>query len=306
MNRIVTGIGECMIELSPAGDGLMRQSFAGDVFNTLWYASAALGAGWSTKFFTAVGTDPVSSEMLDFIGSAGIDCSDVVRISDRRPGLYMIRLDGAERSFTYWREHSAARLLAADLERLRAAVSGSSVIFLSGITLAILPPADAAALTGVMRERRAAGATIAFDPNIRPVLWADRHYMRDTLMAAASVASIVMPGFDDESAAFGDASPSDTVERYAAAGVDIVVLKDGAGTVVVRTADGVVDFATPEVSDPVDTTGAGDSFNGAFLARYVESGDIAASVAAGQDCAAAVIRHRGALIPRERLAQLPR
>ena len=166
--HILTGIGECMVELSPAGDGLMRQSFAGDVFNTLWYSSAALGPGWSTRFCSAVGTDPVSADMLAYIESAGIDCSDVARIADRRPGLYMIRLDGAERSFTYWRENSAARLLAADRERLRVAMAASSVIYLSGITLAILPPGDAVALTGLMRDCRAAGATIAFDPNIRP------------------------------------------------------------------------------------------------------------------------------------------
>lgn len=300
--RILTGIGECMVELSPAGDGLMRQSYAGDVFNSLWYASAALGPAWATRFFTAVGTDPVSSEMLDYIGSAGIECSGVVRIPDRRPGLYMIRLDGAERSFTYWRESSAARLLASDRERLRAAVADASVIYLSGITLAILPPADAAALLDLMRERRAAGATIAFDPNIRPVLWGDRQLMRETLMAAASAASIVLPGFDDERAAFGDASPQATAERYATAGADLVVLKDGAGSVLVRTSAGLQEYRTPPVNDAVDTTGAGDSFNGAFLARFVESGDVAASVAAGQSCAAAVIRHRGALIPRDRLA----
>ncbi|MEQ9325781.1 MAG: sugar kinase [Rhodospirillales bacterium] len=301
--HILTGIGECMVELAPAGDGLMRQSYAGDVFNTLWYASAALGPDWSTRFFTAVGTDPVSSEMLGYIGSAGIDCSGVVRIPDRRPGLYMIRLDGAERSFTYWRENSAARLLAADYERLRTAVVPSQVIYLSGITLAILPPGDAVALTGLMRDCRAAGATIAFDPNIRPVLWDDRQRMRDTLMAAAAASSIVLPGFDDEKAAFGDTSPEATADRYAAAGAGLVVLKDGAGTVLVRSGGELAAYPTPAVDDPVDTTGAGDSFNGAFLACHIRTGDIAASVAAGQACAAVVIRHRGALIPRDRLAE---
>lgn len=291
-----------MVELSPAGDGLMRQSYAGDVFNTLWYASAALGPAWATRFFTAVGTDPVSSEMLDCIGSAGIDCSGAVRIPNRRPGLYMIRLDGAERSFTYWRENSAARLLAADRERLRAAVADASVIYLSGITLAILPPADATALLDLVRERRAAGATIAFDPNIRPVLWGDRQRMRETLMAAAAASSILLPGFDDERAAFGDASPQATADRYAGAGAGLVVLKDGAGTVLVQSGGEISAYPTPEVSDPVDTTGAGDSFNGAFLAHHIRTGDIAASVAAGQSCAASVIRHRGALIPRDRLA----
>ena len=36
----ILGIGECMIELSSAGDDLWRQRFSGDVFNALWYARA--------------------------------------------------------------------------------------------------------------------------------------------------------------------------------------------------------------------------------------------------------------------------
>ena len=114
-------------------------------------------------------------------------------------------------------------------------MSASSVIYLSGITLAILPPGDAVALTGLMRDCRAAGATIAFDPNIRPVLWDDRQRMRDILMAAAGASSILLPGFDDEKVAFGDSSPEATAERYYKAGAGLVVLKDGAGTVLVRS-----------------------------------------------------------------------
>ncbi|MGI9465276.1 MAG: sugar kinase, partial [Aestuariivirgaceae bacterium] len=82
------GIGECMVELSPAGNGLLRQSFAGDVLNTLWYASAAFGPEWSTGFLSAVGTDPLSQGMIKFIESGGIECDLVRRLPGRRPGLY--------------------------------------------------------------------------------------------------------------------------------------------------------------------------------------------------------------------------
>ena len=123
--NLLVGIGECMVELSQAENGLLRKSFAGDVFNTLWYARAGLDDTWTTGFMSAVGTDPVSTDMLDFMQSAGIDCAAVQRLENRRPGLYMIHLDGGERSFSYWRENSAARLLAANRDKLAATVAAA-------------------------------------------------------------------------------------------------------------------------------------------------------------------------------------
>ena len=63
----VLSIGECMIELSQAEAGLLRQGFAGDSFNTAYYLRAFLPPAQPVDYFTAVGTDPVSDAMLAFI-----------------------------------------------------------------------------------------------------------------------------------------------------------------------------------------------------------------------------------------------
>ncbi len=294
---VFLGIGECMVELSDAQGGLLRQSFAGDVFNTLWYAKRALPHGWSTRFLSAVGVDPLSDGMADFIAGAGIETGDIRRIPDRRPGLYMIHLDAGERSFSYWRDRSAARLLAADAAHLDRAIGAAQVVYLSGITLAILSGDDLETLLARLATARAAGAIIAFDPNIRPALWDDATRMRAMIERAAETATIILPSFDDEASAFGDADAGATLARYAARGADLVVVKNGAGDVSVKRGnDTATPYPTTAIATPVDTTGAGDSFNGAFLAEYVTSGDVAASVAAGQACAAQVIGHHGALI----------
>jgi 2-dehydro-3-deoxygluconokinase len=297
-NRVdLVGIGECMVELSEADAGLLRASFAGDVFNTLWYAKRALGNSQKVQFLSAVGTDPLSDQMLNSIQQAGIDISKVRRIPDRRPGLYMIHLDGAERSFSYWRDHSAARLLASDRAHLSDAMDAASAIYFSGITLAILPPEDAHTFLDLVAVARAQNKLVAFDPNIRPVLWPDVEHMQAMMARAASHATIVLPSFDDETKAFGDRDTGATLTRYASCGAQTVVLKNGDSDVLVQRAGAEVEvYTTDPVAMPVDTTGAGDSFNGAFLAEFVRSQDMAASVRAGQKCAAEVICHRGALI----------
>jgi 2-dehydro-3-deoxygluconokinase len=294
--KILVGIGECMVELAQADNGLLRKSFAGDVFNTLWYARAGLDESWTTRFMSAVGTDTVSGEMLSFFESAGIDCSAIQRLENRRPGLYMIHLDEGERSFSYWRETSAARLLAADRRKLAETIETASAIYFSGITLAILPEADVLALIDCLKKARSQGKTIAFDSNIRPALWQDREQMKRLMHLAAGASTICLPSCDDERHAFGDPSSEAVLSRYAAAGADTIVLKDGSGDVVVQSGEGVSRYRTEHVTNPVDTTGAGDSFNGAFLAEFVQTNDIAKSVAAGQTCAARVIQHHGALV----------
>ncbi|MEO9877061.1 MAG: sugar kinase [Anderseniella sp.] len=295
--KAFVGIGECMVELAQAENGLLRKSFAGDVFNTLWYARAALDNSWTTRFMSAIGTDAVSGEMLDFFEGAGIDCSAIQRLENKRPGLYMIHLDQGERSFSYWRDTSAARLLAADRRNLAETVEAASAIYFSGITLAILPEDDALALINCLTRARSEGKTVAFDSNIRPALWQDPDQMKRLIHLAADASTICLPSCDDERCAFGDASSEAVLARYVAAGAGTIVLKDGSGDVVVRSGEDISRHRTEHVANPVDTTGAGDSFNGAFLAEFVQTNNIAKAVEAGQKCAARVIQHHGALVP---------
>lgn len=290
-----------MVELSSAGDeGLMRLSFAGDVLNTLWYAQSGFAQShknWNAGFLSAVGSDLMSDQMLSFLAGANIDTSRVRRVPDRRPGLYMIHLDGAERSFSYWRDTSAAKLLAADIDHLGRAIEQADALYFSGITLAILSKQDRAAMLACLKTASAVGKLVAFDPNIRPALWSDQAEMRDAITQAAGCATLVLPSFDDEANNFGDTDPEATAKRYQAAGCNMVVVKNGAEDVLIADGSDRTKLETPPVKTPLDTTGAGDSFNGAFLADYVVRMELAPSVRAAQACSAQVICHYGALMP---------
>jgi 2-dehydro-3-deoxygluconokinase len=283
-----------MVELSQAGAGLYRRGFAGDVVNTLCYARRALPGDWEVAFHTGLGTDRESEEMAAFLASIGIDAGGALRVPDRRPGLYMIHLDGAERSFSYWRDRSAARLLASDPAALDAALALADAVYLSGITLAILPAADRDRL---MEALAGFAGLVAFDPNVRPALWDDLDEMRVAVTAAAARAELVLPTFDDEAAAFGDAEPAASAARYRTRPEQTVLVKDGPRPVHVLGPGGTAVVDTPPVTDAVDTTGAGDAFNGAALAALLTGAEPEAAVRAGQAMAARVIRHHGAILP---------
>ncbi|TAU49484.1 sugar kinase [Rhizobium ruizarguesonis] len=301
MSRRFLSIGECMVELSQAGDGLLRKGFAGDTFNTAWYARACLAADWSVDYFTALGDDAMSDEMLAFINTSGIGTSLIRRIKGRTPGLYMINLKNGERSFSYWRDSSAARSLAADPDSLREAVESAAVIYFSGITLAILPHEDAETLLAEVRRAKAAGKLVVFDPNIRPRLWSSYDVMHTTISEGARSSVVVMPSFDDEAAHFGDDSIEATIHRYRALGAVDIVVKNGADGVTLNFAGEQTFVPAEKVKKVVDTTSAGDSFNGAFLARYLEAGDAPAAARFAAKVAARVVSEHGALVVKEKL-----
>lgn len=302
MAKRFLSIGECMVELSQAGGGLLRQGFAGDTFNTAWYVRAGLGADWTVDYFTALGDDPMSSSMLAMMEAAGIGTGHIRRLPGKTPGLYLITLKDGERSFSYWRDSAAAKKLADDADHLRAAIDASDVIYFSGITLGILERSAAETLLSELRRARAQGKLVAFDPNIRPRLWPATDYMLQTIEDGARAASLVLPSFDDEKAHFGDTSVEATLARYRRLGVDTVVVKNGAeGVTIVHGAGGAEDMApvfVPAVKAEtvVDTTSAGDSFNGGFLSRFVDGANAAEAAAQGAAVASVVIQHHGALI----------
>lgn len=298
-------IGECMIEFAPTENGLYRRGYAGDTLNTAWYVRALIrGEENRVRYVTALGTDAASEQMRAFLSRQVIDTSGIASIPDRTVGLYMITLTGAERSFSYWRSNSAARLLAADTGRLNAALADISFVYFSGITLAILEPADRFRLLDALEVVRQRGGTVAYDPNIRPRLWSDSATMRTAITDGYRSATIALPTFPDEADVFGDRTPLETIERIASIGVPEIVVKDGAEPCVLRAGGEIHQVPPQPVHSPVDTTGAGDSFNGGYLAGRMTGKNPMAATRLGHAVAARVIQHRGALIDMTVLSDL--
>lgn len=294
-------VGEAMVELAPVGDGHYRRGFAGDTFNTAWHMALALQGQAKVGFVTRVGQDRISDAFVAELAGDGLDVSVIGRDAARIMGLYLIELDGVERSFHYWRDSSAARGLASDPSILARSLDGAGLIHLSGITVAILSPPDREKLFETLSRARAKGAKVSFDPNIRPRLWNSMDEVRRVIPEALALTDIALPSFDDESAVWGDKTPRATIERLAASGIAEVVVKDGAGLVSVWSDGRIATVPTPEVQGIRDTTGAGDAFNAGYLAARLLGKRPEDAVTVGQMFSAEVIRHPGARLPKARI-----
>lgn len=295
----VASIGECMIELSGQAGPNWRMGFAGDTFNTLW-ALHALSGDRPATYLSAFGDDPFSQGQIGFFAENGIGIGKSPVIPGARPGLYAITLTGAERSFTYWRGDAAARQLASDPAALAKSLENQALVYFSGITLAILDDAARKTLLAAVTKARAAGSLVAFDPNYRPRLWHSHEDAQAAILDALAVTDIALPTFPDERMLFGDAAPQATAQRLGNL-VGEVVVKNGEEPALIAGNGTLLIVPAVHVAAPVDTTGAGDSFNGAYLAARLAGHAPAEAVLRAHRVAAAVVQVRGALAPSETL-----
>ncbi len=301
-------IGECMIEMTDvsgsAGDGAMRRGFGGDSLNSAVYAARCLaGEDAAVEYVTILGDDPFSAEMLAAWRAEGVGTELVTRQAGALPGLYAIGTDSSgERSFHYWRAESPARGLLADAgaEALAAALADFDLLYLSGITLAIMHEAGRARLFETLARVRGCGRTVAFDSNFRPRLWPDIETAKREIERGAAAATLVLSSFEDERALFGDSSPEASARRLHALGAGEVVIKNGPEDCLVSISDeaggGQWRTAPPAVARPVDTTAAGDSFNAAYIAARMFGLAPDQAAESGVELAARVIQHKGAIV----------
>jgi 2-dehydro-3-deoxygluconokinase len=299
----VACVGECMIELSPAGDRTLRLAYAGDVCNTaVALARLARGSDVAVQFVTRLGDERHSEAMLTEWRAEGIDTSLVDRLPGRVPGLYLIELDDrGERSFSYYRSEAPARELLADDEHaatLRAGLEGASWIFLSAVTLSLLSASAHERMLALLDHLRAGGTRVALDTNYRPRGWPDAGTARRRIGEALGRCDLALPTLDDERVLFGDRDLAACLDRLRGLGVPEVAVKLGAdGACVAWAGESEHVHAVADV-EIVDSTGAGDAFDAAYLHARLTGSDAPSAAAAGNALAAATLGHRGAIASR--------
>ncbi|WP_316190032.1 MULTISPECIES: sugar kinase [unclassified Bradyrhizobium] len=295
-------IGECMVEFAQADGDLFRRGFGGDTLNTALYLSRL---GIDTSYVTALGDDPLSEMMLAAWRAEGIKTDEVMCISGRVPGLYMIERDAkGERSFLYWRDRAPARELFdraddAMLDRL----AGFDWLYFSGISLSLYGETGRARLRELLVATRERGGRVAFDGNYRPRGWADKQAAQRAFDAILPSVDLALPTLEDEQMLFGDATADACMERLKAIGVSEIVVKRGPLGCLIHAGGKRTEVPPHQVVQPIDTTAAGDSFNAGYLAARINGASPGDAAHTGHRLAAAVIMAPGAVIPRAAMPQ---
>ncbi|MBF9234383.1 sugar kinase [Microvirga alba] len=284
-------------EVERQGERLYLPGFGGDVSNT---AVAAARQGAKVAIFTALGGDSFGQDFLKLWDREGVDRSSVIVRKDGRTGAYFISYGEEGHVFSYARAGSAASLVSVG-ELPVAKIAASRVLHVSGISQAISESCADAGFAAI-RHAKANGTVVSYDTNLRLRLWPlDR--ARAIIHGAVALADIALPGLDDAQQLTGLDRPEDVCAFYLGLGCRIVALTMGKSGTMVATADRLEVIPARPVS-AIDATGAGDTFDGAFLAEWLVHGDAFRAAAYANAAAALSTLGQGAVAPMPQRAQV--
>lgn len=284
-------IGEPLFELNQAkGDVVFRPGHGGDTSNC---AIAAARQGASVGYVTAVGTDNFGQSFLDLWKQEGVDVSAVKLDGTAPTGIYFVTHGPQGHVFSYRRAGSAASRMTPE-ELPADYIRGARVVHTSGISQAISSQA-ADFVFAALHAAKTAGKLVSYDTNLRLRLWPiDR--ARAVIHAAAAMADILKTSSDDAQELTGESDPDAIADFYLGLGPEVVIVTMGPEGALVATPEKRMLIPAIPVK-PVDATGAGDTFDGAFLTEYLRSNDPFAAARYANAAAGLATEGYGAVAP---------
>jgi 2-dehydro-3-deoxygluconokinase len=289
----IVSIGEPLIEFNRPKEGDGRtwlQGFGGDSQNC---AIAAIRQGATAGYLTSLGQDWMGDAFLDLWKSEGLDASQVTRHPTAPTGVSFVTHGPAGHKFDYLRKGSAASLMKPD-DLPKDYIAGAKVLHVSAIGQAI--SADGrASCDRAIEIARANGVKVSYDTNLRLRLW-DLETARQHIHATIPKCDIALPSLDDSQQLTGLEKADDIADFYLKLGAPMVALKMASeGALLARPASKI--RISPHKVAAVDATGAGDTFDGAFLARLLAGDDVEAAARYANVAAALSTQGYGAVTP---------
>lgn len=290
---LIVALGEAMVEFNQRDAASPRsylQGFGGDTSNMV---IAAARQGARAAYLSRVGADHFGDLLLALWQRESVDTRGVERDAQAATGVYFVTHGRDGHDFSYLRAGSAASRMAPGSPALDV-LDGAAFLHLSGISQAISAPACDAGFAAI-EHAHARGVGVSYDPNLRLKLWPlsrARAVIRETI----GLADWFLPSQDDLRALSGCEGIEDQLDWCRRSGARAVVVKCGP--------QGCVLWHEGERSDLegvpaklVDATGAGDCFDGAFIARLAH-GDAPVQAARYANVAASLsVQGFGAIDP---------
>lgn len=286
-------LGEPMLEFNQQPDGLYLAGHGGDTSNC---AIAAARQGASVGYVTRIGDDAFGESFLKLWAAEGVDASRVEKDPDAHTAIYFVTHGEAGHQFSYFRKGSAASRMSPETLP-RDYIRGARILHVSGISQAISDSA-ADAVLGAIETARDAGVLVSYDTNYRTQLW-PLERARVAIHAAIARCQIVLPGLDDAEQLIGRSEPDAIADFYLGLGAEIVALTLGAKGTLVATPHERREIAGRKVT-AVDATGAGDTFDGSFLAELAAGRDPFEAASYANAAAALSTQGYGAVAPMPR------
>jgi 2-dehydro-3-deoxygluconokinase len=302
-------LGECMIELNGDISSLENNSsnikinFGGDTYNSAVYFSRLTNDKTNTFYSTALGKDNFSKKMISRFKNENIKCDYIRTDGENPPGLYSIEInEKGERSFSYWRDQSPSKyiFLGSKGKKLVKDINNADVFYYTGISAGILDEKQRKDLIKIGSTANICG----FDFNYRSQLHYNKKVSQLLFNEINNRVDIHFVSFDDARELFKIKNPLEIFE----------IINEKKNLILIRYKNSIIfknkqqEIKTVTVphGEVVDTTAAGDAFNGSFLAIMNNNKNVPVeeNILISHSVTREVIKHRGAIISKNKMPKI--
>ena len=281
----------------------MTINFGGDTYNSAVYFSRLTNDKTNTFYSTALGKDNFSKKMISRFKNENIKCDYIRTDGDNPPGLYSIEInEKGERSFSYWRDQSPSKyiFLGSKGKKLIKDINNADIFYYTGISAGILDEKQRKDLINIGSTATICG----FDFNYRSQLHYNNKVSQLLFNEINNRVDIHFVSFDDARELFNIKSPLEIFE----------IINEKKNLILIRYKNSIIfknkqqEIKTVTVphGEVVDTTAAGDAFNGSFLAIMNNNKNISVeeNILMSHSVTREVIKHRGAIISKNKMPKI--
>ena len=291
----VCSIGEAMIEISNIKNSLYNQSFAGDTLNFCNYLDKKK---LNAFFLSAIGKSEINQSLLDFVKSKKISTKYIKKINQFEVGLYLIKnKDNGEKQFFYWRDESAAKQYFNNIDfiNLYKELKNFDYIYFSGITLSIIHISKLNNFIKLLKLLKRKKIKIVFDFNIRPSRWNKKNLniFLDSVLKFVDICFLSGEDMNNWKNKNNIKSHEQIVRKYKIK--HSIFRKNAKFTYVFLNKTRYV-FKNKLLKRVVDTSGAGDGFNAAYLSNFIVNNDPVLALKAGSSLGSKIVMKKGAIV----------
>ena len=291
----VCSIGEAMIEISNIKNSLYNQSFAGDTLNFCNYLDKKK---LNAFFLSAIGKSEINQSLLDFVKSKKISTKYIKQINQFEVGLYLIKnKNNGEKQFFYWRDESAAKQYFNNIDfiNLYKELKNFDYIYFSGITLSIIHISKLNNFIKLLKLLKSKKIKIVFDFNIRPSRWNKKNLniFLDSVLKFVDICFLSGEDMNYWKNKNDIKSYEQIVRKYKLK--HSIFRKNAKFTYVFLNKTRYV-FKNKLLKTVVDTSGAGDGFNAAYLSNFIVNNDPVLALKAGSSLGSKIVMKKGAIV----------
>lgn len=274
-------------KLLPGGDifGEVLNAPGGSAANTAVWAQRC---GLPTSFIGKVGKDRFGRMAEETLEWEGVD-THLIKTEQHRTAAVAVWIDETGQRSMVSGRGADFYLLYSELPQ--DVLNATAHLHLTAWSLFTDPPRRA--ITKAANEVKQRGGTISLDPSSFQLI-DEIGVERCIAWMQALQPDIIFPNYQEGKVLSGEKEPAIIIEKLATLFPDcLIALKLDADGALIKDGDHLCQVPSKRVS-VIDATGAGDSFAGAFLSRYLQGVDVEAAAKFAVEIAAWVVSHVGA------------